>query len=260
MKSIALLICPVAAATALAMPTLTFAACEARSGPATAALVELYTSEGCSSCPPADQRLSQLRQSLGARAEAIPLSLHVGYWDYIGWHDPFAQQAFEQRQRRLVALNHHQTVYTPHFFVGGTELGLQRSALGEEVVRVNAKPAEAAIRVAGSPTSGGALAVSADATTKARSTQASLYLAITESGLVSKVARGENGGATLRHDHVVRAWLGPIQLSEGAVHTQRDIVLDPTWNRAQLELVAFVEDDKTGAVLQAVNAGRHCPD
>ncbi|HQR10934.1 MAG TPA: DUF1223 domain-containing protein [Casimicrobiaceae bacterium] len=260
MKSIALLICPVAAATALAMPTLTFAACEAKSGPATAALVELYTSEGCSSCPPADRRLSQLRQSLGAKAEAVPLSLHVGYWDYIGWHDPFAQQAFEQRQRRLVALNHRQTVYTPHFFVGGTEIGLQRSALGDEVWRLNARPADAAIHVAAGPTGSGALAVDADATTIGRGTQASLYLAVTESGLVSKVARGENGGATLKHDHVVRAWVGPIPLSKGAVRAQREIALDPTWNRAQLDLVAFVEDDRTGAVLQAVNAGRHCPD
>jgi hypothetical protein len=259
-KSIALLLCPLAAVTTVSIPATTHAACEARSGPATAALVELYTSQGCSSCPPADRRLSQLRQSLGAKAEAVPLSLHVGYWDYIGWHDPFSQPAFEQRQRRLVALNRHQTVYTPHFFVGGTELGLQRSALGGEVERVNAKPAEAAIRVAGSPASGGALSVSVDATAKARGTQASLYLAITESGLVSKVARGENEGTTLRHDHVVRAWLGPIHLSEGAVHMQRDIVLDPAWNRAQLELVAFVEDDRTGTVLQAVNAGRRCPD
>ncbi|MEO8346854.1 MAG: DUF1223 domain-containing protein [Betaproteobacteria bacterium] len=256
MKSLAALLFPVAVMATMAMPTIASAACDVRSGPTKAALVELYTSEGCSSCPPADKRLSQLRQALGPKADAVPLAWHVDYWDYIGWHDPFAQEAFAERQHWLVQLNHHSTVYTPHFFVGGSELGLQRSALGDEVNRVNAKPAEADIRLQASVTPDGALAISADATAPVRSTPVALFLAVTESGLTSKVTRGENGGATLSHDHVVRAWVGPIRLNGGAVHVQRDITLSPSWNRAQMELVAFVEDEKTGAVLQAVNAGR----
>ncbi len=256
MKSSAPVAFTLANASALALPTATFAACEAQSGPKTVALVELYTSEGCSSCPPADQRLSRLKQTLGPSAEAVPLALHVGYWDYIGWHDPYAKDAFTERQSRLVSLNKHRTVYTPHFFVGGTELSLQSEVLGEEVRRVNARPAAAEIRLKANVDSSGTLAVSADAISQARSSPVALYLAVTESGLSSKVTRGENSGATLTHDHVVRAWVGPIRLSDGKVHVQRDIALPAAWNRERLDVVAFVEDESTGSVLQAVSAGR----
>ncbi|MEO8741501.1 MAG: DUF1223 domain-containing protein [Casimicrobiaceae bacterium] len=255
MKSRTSVLCAIAATSLLTLPVTTWAACEVQSGAKTAALVELYTSEGCSSCPPADKRLSHLDQVLFPSAEAVPLALHVGYWDYIGWHDPYAKDAFAERQKWLVQLNHQRTVYTPHFFVGGTELALQEDGLGAEVRRVNAKPAEAEIRVKASVDEG-VLKVSADATARARSTPVALYLAVTESGLSSKVMRGENGGATLAHDHVVRAWVGPIRFSGGSVHAQREITLEPQWNRAQLDVVAFVEDQTSGAVLQAVNAGR----
>jgi hypothetical protein len=79
------------------------AACELYSGPHTAALVELYTSEGCSSCPPADRQLSRLREALDANAVVVPLSLHVTYWNYIGWIDPFGQRVFDERHHRLPA-------------------------------------------------------------------------------------------------------------------------------------------------------------
>ena len=81
-----------------------------------------------------------------------------------------------------------------------------------------------------------------------------LYLAIAESGLASNVTRGENSGVTLAHDHVVRAWLGPLRLSAGTVRVQRRIALPAAWNRARLELVAFVQDERTGGVLQALSA------
>jgi hypothetical protein len=256
MKSRTAVLRTLAAASILALPNATFAACEAQSGAKTAALVELYTSEGCSSCPPADRRLSQLDQVLSPASEAIPLALHVGYWDYIGWHDPYAKDAFAERQKWLAQLNHQRTVYTPHFFVAGTELALQEESLGAEVRRVNAKAAEAEIRVKANVDAKGVLVVSADATARTRSAPVALYIAVTESGLSSKVTRGENGGATLSHDHVVRAWVGPIRLTGGSVHAQREITLASHWNRAQLDVVAFVEDQTSGVVLQAVNAGR----
>ncbi|MDP2640606.1 MAG: DUF1223 domain-containing protein [Betaproteobacteria bacterium] len=118
-----------------------FAACDARSGPKTAALVELYTSEGCSSCPPADRQLSRLRQMLDPAAEVVPLALHVGYWDYIGWKDPYAQAAFGERQSGLVRAGQQNTVYTPQFFVGGTELRSWRGGLRDQVRQLNALPA-----------------------------------------------------------------------------------------------------------------------
>ena len=247
-------LCMFLAASAAALPPTAFAACDARSGPNTAALVELYTSEGCSSCPPADMQLSRLRQALDASAEVVPLALHVGYWDYIGWKDPYAQNGFGERQSWLVRANQQKTVYTPQFFVGGTELRAWRGGLRDKVRQLNARPAAAAIRVRASITPTGALALKAEATARAGTGPAALYLALAENGLVSKVMRGENSGVTLAHDHVVRVWIGPVRLSEGATRVERDIALPAAWRRARMELVAFVQDERSGGVLQALSA------
>ena len=236
----------------LAIPV--FAGCEAQSGPRTAALVELYTSEGCSSCPPADRQLSRLRQVLDPAAIVVPLSLHVDYWDYIGWKDPYAQSGFAKRQAWLAHFKAYGVVYTPHFFVSGTELRSWPADFREEVQRLNAQPAEAQIRINASLGANDTLTLTADATTHAAGDRAELYLAVTENGLVSKVTRGENGGVTLAHDHVVRVWIGPIALDRGEARVQREITLPVSWNRPQLEVVGFVEDTRSGRVLQAVGA------
>ena len=242
---------------AAAGPAAALAACSARSGPETAALVELYTSEGCSSCPPADAELRRIRAVVGPAAAVVPLALHVDYWDYIGWKDPFSQPAFGKRQRWLVQVNHEDVVYTPHFFVGGVEVGAWQRALPVEVRGRNARPARADIVVKASVAANDKLVVEADAAARGgQAATAALYLAITESGLETKVARGENAGATLAHDHVVREWIGPLPLAEGSVHVRREVALPASWNRAKLDVVGFVENETTGDVLQAVSAGR----
>jgi hypothetical protein len=243
-----------AAAFPAALPVPAFAGCDVRSGPNTAALIELYTSEGCSSCPPADKQLSRLREALDPAAEVVPLALHVGYWDYIGWKDPYAQDKFAKRQSWLVRANRQQTVYTPQFFVGGAELRAWRGGLRDKVRQLNAAPAAAAIHVSANLGSNGELALKAEATARPGTEPAALYLALAESGLVSKVTRGENGGVTLAHDHVVRAWIGPVRLSNGVARVQRDIALPAAWNRARLEVAAFVQSERDGSVLQAVRA------
>ncbi|MBI5909628.1 MAG: DUF1223 domain-containing protein [Betaproteobacteria bacterium] len=249
-------LCMLVAASSATPPVSAFAACDARSGPKTAALVELYTSEGCSSCPPADEQLSRLRQALGPAAAVVPLALHVDYWDYIGWKDAYAQGSFGERQSWLVRANRHKMVYTPQFFVGGTELRSWRGALPDRVRQLNGLPAAAEVRIQASLAPGGALALNAEATTRAGAGPAALYLALTESGLASKVTRGENRGATLAHDHVVREWIGPIRLLAGTAWVQREIALPAAWNRARLEVVAFVQDERSGSVLQALSAQR----
>lgn len=253
MNSRGLALC-IAAASAAVLPPPVYAACNVRSGPNTAALVELYTSEGCSSCPPADQQLSRLREALDSSAEVVPLALHVGYWDYIGWKDPYAQDKFGERQSWLVRANRHKTVYTPQFFVGGAELRGWRGGLRDKVRQLNARPAAASIHVNANLTPTGALALKVEASARAGAGPAALHLALAESGLVSKVERGENGGVTLAHDHVVREWIGPVRLTEGAARIQREIPLPAAWKRARLEVVAFVQDEHSGGVLQAVSA------
>ena len=106
-------------AIALLSPSLSWAACDVKSGPKTTALVELYTSEGCSSCPPADKRLSQFPAHDYSLEQVVPISLHVDYWDDLGWKEPFAQPQFSERQSWLVHANGHKTSFTPHFFVSG---------------------------------------------------------------------------------------------------------------------------------------------
>ena len=244
------------------------AACEVRSGARTAALVELYTSEGCSSCPPADRLLGRLPEALAPGALAVPLALHVSYWDAIGWKDPYAQPVFNQRQRQLVGANGGHTSYTPHFFVGGRELRDGAPSLATTVQAVNATPAAADIRIAAAPTPAGGLALAVDASLRpsrdagtdasaAAPETASLYLAVTEGGLVSRVLRGENSGATLGHEAVAREWIGPIAFAGGRTATlRREIALPAGWNRARIGVVAFVQDERSGRVLQALSAAR----
>lgn len=226
--------------------------CEVRSGPRTAALIELYTSEGCSSCPPADQALARLRELLGPDAEGFALALHVDYWDYIGWRDPWAQEIFSERHRHLVSANHHDVVYTPHFFVNGIEMPPGQSALREQVRELNSQPAQAQIQLTAGRSSAGMLALDVSAHSDAKLGSPALYLVISENGLVSNVRRGENAGRTLKHEHVARTFIGPIALRDGAITVHRELPLPDSGHGARWELTAFVEDERTGKVVQAL--------
>jgi hypothetical protein len=243
---------------ATTVPAIAGPSCDAHSGPNTAALIELYTSEGCSSCPPADRQLSQLAKSLGATAEFVPLALHVGYWDQLGWKDRFAQERHARRQDWLAHANGQRTVYTPQFFVAGSEIQAWRASLPDSVRRLNAKPASAAIALHSTLSPDNVLTLDAEATTHPGDETTALYLAIAENGLATKVMAGENQGATLAHDHVVRAWLGPFRLHRGAIRAQRVVRLPPAWQRDRLETIAFVQEGQSGAVLQALRAAP-CP-
>src|SRR5438045_4524925 len=123
------------------------AACSARSPAHTTAFVELYTSEGCSSCPPADRWLSSIGRTFPPE-RVVPLALHVDYWDYIGWKDPFARREFSQRQRRLSQLQRRALVYTPQVLVQGTDFRQWGSVeFDRRVARINAQPARASLEL-----------------------------------------------------------------------------------------------------------------
>ena len=243
--------------TAVAAPAMAQMAssqrCTVKSGPRTAALVELYSSEGCSSCPPADQRLSALRQEAGASSLIVPLALHVTYWDQIGWTDPLAQAQFDVRQAELLRHQPRHVAYTPQFFVGGTELRSWDTQLPAAIRRINATAAPVNISLSATPGQGGKLLLEADASAPDPLTRGQLYLAISESGIVSTVLRGENRGATLHHDAAVRLWLGPVALAQGRAQLRREVKLPANWRPEHLQVVAFVQRADSSAILQAVS-------
>lgn len=243
-------------ATALLSPTLSWAACDVNSGPKTTALVELYTSEGCSSCPPADKFLSTFPSRRYGLDQVVPISLHVDYWDYIGWKEPFAQARFSERQSWLVHANGHKTVFTPHFFVSGTEVRDWKGALDDELKRIVVQPAGAQIRIHAGSTRAGTLSIAASATAPVAADQLGLFVALTEDELTSRVSAGENRGVTLSHDHVVREWIGPIALNAGHAEIKQAVVARSNWNSTRMGIVAFVQDLRTGKVLQAAGASQ----
>jgi hypothetical protein len=222
--------------------------CSKQSPNYTVALVELYTSEGCSSCPPADRALGALQKA--AKADlAVPLALHVDYWDYIGWTDRFAKPGFTQRQRWQADVSGSHAVYTPEMFVGGRELRDWPDALGTDIAGINRQPPRADIGIRLGSANGGKLPVQVD--TKAAA-GAKLYIALYESGLSSNVGAGENSGVVLRHDYVVRDWIGPIALeSGGSSVSTRALTVPPSSVIKQLGVAAFVQDH-AGAILQAL--------
>ena len=174
--------------------------CSATSKATLPTVIELYTSEGCDSCPPADQWLSRTVAKMRTEKDnnVIPLAFHVDYWDYIGWKDAFAQPSFAQRQTALARSGGASGVYTPQVFVNGKD---DRSwTRGSSLA--SATPASVKFNLT-SQWQGDGVVLSgklADANSAIR-----LRYAITENGLVTAVKAGENKGETLRHDAVVRA-------------------------------------------------------
>lgn len=235
------------------------AACSAKSGAQTAALVELYTSEGCDSCPPADRWLSGLKGEQKYAGRAVPLSMHVDYWDYIGWHDPYAQPLFAARQREISDINRERTIYTPQILVAGKDLrpGLFSAASGfdDALAKINRNPPRADLGLALTGSTARELRFEANAKLHdaAESRDAALYIAVFENGLSSAVAAGENRGKLLKHDFVVREWMGPLAFgADGTLAVNRTVALQPAWKSHDLGITMFVQNRSTGDVLQAL--------
>jgi hypothetical protein len=230
--------------------------CSAASGERTAALVELYTSEGCSSCPPADRWLSGLRAQGGVPERIVPLALHVDYWDYIGWKDPYAKREFSVRQRKLTQLQRLALVYTPQVMLQGRDFrGWGTPAFQEAVAKINAQPAKARIELAirGAKAAGLNVEAQARLLERAQHEQAALYLAAYQNRLVSKVDAGENRGRILAHDYVVLEWQGPFGFgADGRLAQRRELPLLPRASAAESGVVAFVQNRRSAEVLQAL--------
>jgi len=235
------------------IPALSGAAeCSVRSGPNTAALVELYTSEGCSSCPPADRWLSAFAPVV-ANGDVVPLAFHVSYWDYIGWKDVFADPRFTERQRDRASAAGARYVYTPQVVVGGRDFpawssGRSATAAFEAIRR---KPAPVSIEIALQVAPDRSVIANVNATAKDSLARADLALvtAVSQNGLGSKVTAGENRGETLGHDFVVR----DFAVHRGLGATRATFKPRADWKPERMAVAAFVQDLKTGEVLQAVS-------
>ena len=226
--------------------------CQASSGAQRVALLELYTSEGCSSCPPADRWLETIAsQGLGPD-RVVPLALHVDYWDYIGWRDRFARPEFAARQREQVRRGGGRTVYTPQVMLGGRDFSAwHRGTLAGEAERINRMPSAADIGLTLTPVAADRYQLRVRAAAR-RSARAALYVAIYQNGLASDVRAGENRGMHLRHGHVVREWFGPIDVASAPIDWQHALPFGTDWKADGMGVVAFVQDQVNGEVLQAL--------
>ncbi len=206
-------------------------------------LVELYTSEGCSSCPPADALLeSLLRDQPVARAEVIPIGLHVDYFNSLGWKDPFSSSAFTVRQRSYSPVSGDDNLYTPQIVVDGrdtvegTKGDLVRRAIDSAAnrphivvslaARVVADRVHLTIGVPAAPSTAEKIQVMA---------------AITEDGLSSVVTRGENNGRTLHHVAVARVVQEVNVLSAMRASLEKQLTLGKGWTRTGLRAAVWLQ-------------------
>ncbi len=223
------------------------ATCSVQSAATATPVLELYTSEGCSSCPPADKWLSTFKDK--PPAGAVIQAFHVGYWDYIGWVDRFAAPAYTSRQRQIAAWNSQRSIYTPQAVLNGADW---RGWWNNQPTASNT-PAQAQITLKQlapdqfeavvRPTAGAPASWSA-------------YWTITEHGHTSKVKAGENAGTDLAHDFVVRQYTpaGDYRTDADKPQTLLFRSIAPTPGHArQVNLVVF--DPKNGRTIQAVTAG-----
>ncbi len=227
--------------------------CEAKSGATTVALLELYTSEGCDSCPPADRWIAELPQRGLSLDRVVPLSLHVDYWDRLGWKDPFAQALFSQRQREFARLHGTRAVYTPEFVLNGHEYRRwSHERIETDIERINrgGPRADIGLRL---EHLGRKLKISATSSLREKSLSAAAYMALYENKLRNNVGAGENRGRILQHEFVVRRFFGPVSFdTTGAARIDETFTLDPDWKPANLGVAVFVQDLQGGDVFQAL--------
>lgn len=224
----------------------------------TPVLLELFTSEGCSSCPSADSLLRRLIAEQPIEdVEVIGLSEHVDYWDGLGWRDPFASSRFTERQQDYAeALGDPDKVYTPQVVIDG-----QAQVLGSDLVAIRraataaAAHPRAAVKVEATRAAAGRSAsvrvAVRDIPTSGASGKLRVFVAIVQDGVESDVLRGENAKRRLGHDAVVRRFetIGEIKNGAGSADLTKDIGLEDDWASGKLRAVAFLQEHRTQRIV-----------
>lgn len=211
-------------------------------------LVELFTSEGCSSCPPADRVLAQLdKEQANPNAEIITLSLHVDYWDNIGWKDPFSSALYSQRQAAYGRALKLDSNYTPQMVVDGqTEFVGSNMSNANKAITENAKNIKANVELS-----------NAENTLKVKISgiptheNATVFLAVAEDNLATSVKGGENSGRKLEHSSVARELrsIGAVTAQQNSFTTETAVQLQPDWKKENLKLIVFVQDNISRKIL-----------
>jgi hypothetical protein len=222
-----------------------------------AVLVELFTSQGCSSCPPADRLLGELPAAVGG-VQVLPLAFHVDYWDDLGWRDPFSSAEWTARQNRYARSLGAGRIYTPQLVVQGRAdvIGSDRGG-AVELIRQAAHAPAARGHIQATATAGAdRVAVSVDAgLAGGAGARADAWVALVESSLATRVARGENQGRALMNHFVVRRLVKALSLEAGASRRgDVALALEPGWRRDHLGVTVFLQDPSSLAVLAAGSA------
>jgi hypothetical protein len=225
----------------------------------TIVVAELFTSEGCSSCPPADDVLSQLlcRQPIRG-VEVLALGEHVDYWDRLGWRDPFSSAAFTTRQSEYEAqVFHTKNIYTPQLVVDGQleRVGSDLDAV-QRAIRRAAQAPKAAIAVAVSQETDAKLRVDVHVDVPPELVihdTADVLVAVTEDHLVTDVRRGENRGRTLTLSAVVRrlTTVGALRAQEHTFSTTASVPWAPDWNSANVRVISILQERQSRRVVGA---------
>ena len=214
------------------------------------AVLELYTSEGCSSCPSADRWLAALVELPNDELDVLALAFHVDYWDYLGWKDRFGSPRYTSRQRQLGSNNNQRTIYTPEFFVDGKEARGTRNVL-DKIRSANKQQAQIQLKLSISKSSNALQielqSVTLDAVDKPLRHRYFVY----ENQLMSDVTRGENSGERLFHQQVVRYMSPELDLKDNNRHK---ITINPEWRLDNIGVAALVTEPGNENYLQVVHS------
>jgi len=217
-------------------------------------VIELFTSEGCSSCPPADAFLAELARQSG---DLIVLSEHVDYWDHLGWRDPYSSPLFTSRQQAYADLFRSDSVYTPQMIVDGLAgfSGADQEQARKAIRYAMQQPK--AVVLVDRKDSGGRVSVRVEQLEAAKVQKAKVVLAVTENNLASSVAQGENAGRTLRHTGVVRSLARVIEIDarRGSYVADLQVHVDRNWKRENARAIILVQDKKTRRIVGAGACG-----
>lgn len=214
-------------------------------------VVELFTSEGCSSCPPADELLGRLRQeNFVDGLEVIPLGLHVDYWNSLGWTDRFSSADYSRRQEQYAERFGIEGPYTPQMVVDGDQqfVGNDRSRAREAIVKEATRAQAAAIEISMVTPEQINIRIQAP-----EATAGEVFLAITEDNLSTKVRAGENTGRELHHSSVVRKLDRLGQLHQGSYAATIPLRLAKDWKQGDLRVVVFVQEPAEGKIIGAAS-------